>query len=251
VTAYLREIGRAALRTAAKEVDLAKADRSRLFAAERLRTATEPADEAARQLHRDLRWIARDGDRAKDRLLEANLRLVVSVAKRYTGRGIALLELIQKGNLGLIRAVEKFDYTKGYKFSTYATGWIRQAITRAMTDQARTIRIPAHVVELIHQVTRIRRELLHRLGREPTPEELSTVAGVTPERVLKIQRHDREPLSLDQTMPRATPSSVWSSRTPMIVALDAVCFTCCKTRSAPCSSRCPSGRRASSGCGSA
>jgi RNA polymerase primary sigma factor len=200
VRAYLREIGRAALLTAADEVDLAKRIEAGIFAAERLRTAAEPADEVARQLHRDLRWVARDGARAKNRLLEANLRLVVSVAKRYTGRGIAFLDLIQEGNLGLIRGVEKFDYTKGYKFSTYATWWIRQAITRAMAEQARTIRIPVHVVELINQLTRNRREMLHRLGREPTLEELSTVLGVTPERVLEVQRHDREPLSLDQTV---------------------------------------------------
>jgi RNA polymerase primary sigma factor len=227
VRAYLREIGRAALLTAAEEVDLAKRIEAGLFAAERLRTATEPCDEAARQLHRDLRWIARDGDRAKDRLLEANLRLVVSVAKRYTGRGIAFLDLIQEGNLGLIRGVEKFDYTKGYKFSTYATWWIRQAITRAMAEQARTIRIPVHVVELINQLARARRDMLHRLGREPTPEELGTVLGITPERVLEIRRHDREPLSLDQTIGTEGDAQLGEviEDSQAIVAADAVSFT--------------------------
>jgi RNA polymerase primary sigma factor len=227
VRAYLREIGRAALLTAAEEVDLAKRIEAGLFAAERLRAGTESSDEAARQLRRDLWWIVRDGDRAKDRLLEANLRLVVSVAKRYTGLGLPFLDLIQEGNLGLIRAVEKFDYAKGYKFSTYATWWIRQAITRAMAEQARTIRIPVHVVELINQLTRVRREMLHRLGREPTAEELGTALGVTPERVLEVQRHDRVPLSLDQTIGTEGDAQLGEviEDSQAIVAVDAVSFT--------------------------
>src|SRR5690606_20608175 len=173
VRAYLTQIGKVALLNAEEEVELAKRIEAGLYAAERLRQAEEKGEVLPTQLRRDLRWIARDGERAKNHLLEANLRLVVSLAKRYTGRGMAFLDLIQEGNLGLIRAVEKFDYTKGYKFSTYATWWIRQAITRAMADQARTIRIPVHMVEVINKLGRIQRELLQDLGREPTPEELA------------------------------------------------------------------------------
>ena len=170
VRAYLKQIGKVALLNAEEEVDLAKRIEAGLYATERMRAVRREGREAARRsMRRDLRWICRDGERAKNHLLEANLRLVVSLAKRYTGRGMAFLDLIQEGNLGLIRAVEKFDYTKGYKFSTYATWWIRQAITRAMADQARTIRIPVHMVEVINKLGRIQRELLQDLGREPTP----------------------------------------------------------------------------------
>jgi RNA polymerase primary sigma factor len=151
-------------------------------------------------LRRDLRWIVRDGQRAKNHRLEANLRLVVSLAKRYTGRGMPFLDLIQEGNVGLIRAVEKFDYSKGFKFSTYATWWIRQAITRAMADQARTIRIPVHMTEVINKLGRIQRDLREDLGREPTPEELARQMDITPEKVLEIQYYAREPISLDQTL---------------------------------------------------
>ncbi len=200
VRVYLNQIGKVALLTAVEEVELAKRIEAGLYAAERLRQAEEATEKLFPQLLRDLRWIVRDGQRAKNHLLEANLRLVVSVAKRYTGRGLALLDLIQEGNLGLIRAVEKFDYTKGFKFSTYATWWIRQAVTRAMADQARTIRIPVHTVELINKLGRIQRELLGDLGREPTPQELATGMGITPDKVLEIRRYARGPISLDQTI---------------------------------------------------
>jgi RNA polymerase primary sigma factor len=167
VRAYLKQIGKVALLNAEEEVELATRIEAGLYAAERVRGAKDVTEKLSPQLRRDLRWIVRDGERAKNHLLEANLRLVVSLAKRYTGRGMAFLDLIQEGNLGLIRAVEKFDYTKGYKFSTYATWWIRQAITRAMADQARTIRIPVHMVEVINRLGRIQRDLLQHLGREP------------------------------------------------------------------------------------
>jgi RNA polymerase primary sigma factor len=174
VRIYLTQIGKIALLNAEQEVELAKRIEAGVFAAERVRRAEDVPDKLAPQLRRDLRWIVRDGERAKNHLLEANLRLVVSLAKRYTGRGMAFLDLIQEGNLGLIRAVAKFDYTKGYKFSTYATWWIRQAITRAMVDQARIIRIPVHMMEVINKLGRMKRELLQDLGREPTPHELAT-----------------------------------------------------------------------------
>ena len=173
VRAYLKQIGKVALLTAEEEVSLAKRIEAGLYAQYKIDQAKESGERLAHVLRRDLREISRDGQRAKNHLLEANLRLVVSLAKRYTGRGMAFLDLIQEGNLGLIRAVEKFDYSKGYKFSTYATWWIRQAITRAMADQARTIRIPVHMVEVINKLGRIQRELLQDLGREPTPEELA------------------------------------------------------------------------------
>jgi len=190
---YLKQIGKVPLLNAEQEVELAKRIEAGLFAEEKLA-------EGARQLNTDqridLEWIAEDGTRAKNHLLEANLRLVVSLAKRYTGRGMLFLDLIQEGNLGLIRAVEKFDYTKGYKFSTYATWWIRQAITRAMADQARTIRIPVHMVEVINKLARVQRQMLQDLGREPTPEELAVELDMTPEKVIEVQKYGREPISL-------------------------------------------------------
>jgi RNA polymerase primary sigma factor len=198
VRAYLQRIGDAALLTAAEEVDLAKRIEVGLFAAERLRLPSEGSPTAATT--RDLQWLARDGRRARTHLLEANLRLVVSVAKRYTGHGVAFLDLIQEGNIGLIRAMEKFDYAKGYKFSTYAVWWIRQAISRAMADQARTIRIPVHVAETVNQLRRLRRELTVQLGREPTAAELAVELGTTPERVVDIQQNARQPLSLDDAV---------------------------------------------------
>jgi RNA polymerase primary sigma factor len=191
---YLKQIGKVPLLNAEQEVELAKRIEAGLFAEEKL---AEGRDNGLRQDARiDLEWIADDGRRAKNHLLEANLRLVVSLAKRYTGRGMLFLDLIQEGNLGLIRAVEKFDYTKGYKFSTYATWWIRQAITRAMADQARTIRIPVHMVEVINKLARVQRQMLQDLGREPTPEELAAELDMTPEKVIEVQKYGREPISL-------------------------------------------------------
>ena len=227
VRAYLKQIGKVALLNAEEEVDLAKRIEAGLYAAERLRQADETAEKLVTQMRRDLRWIVRDGERAKNHLLEANLRLVVSLAKRYTGRGMAFLDLIQEGNLGLIRAVEKFDYTKGYKFSTYATWWIRQAITRAMADQARTIRIPVHMVEVINKLGRIQRELLQDLGREPTPEELAKEMDITPDKVLEIQQYAREPISLDQTIGDEGDSQLgdFIEDSEAVVAVDAVSFT--------------------------
>ena len=189
---YLKQIGKVALLNAEQEVDLAKRIEAGLFAEEKLGSG----EKVTPKLRRELEWIANDGRHAKNHLLEANLRLVVSLAKRYTGRGMLFLDLIQEGNLGLIRAVEKFDYTKGYKFSTYATWWIRQAITRAMADQARTIRIPVHMVEVINKLARVQRQMLQDLGREPTPEELSRELDMTPEKVIEVQKYGREPISL-------------------------------------------------------
>jgi RNA polymerase primary sigma factor len=201
VRAYLKEIGKVPLLTAEQEVELAQRIEAGLFAAEKVRQADEgEAPKLSAALRRDLEWLIHDGQRAKRHLLEANLRLVVSIAKRYLGRGMLFLDLIQEGNLGLIRAVEKFDYTKGYKFSTYATWWIRQAITRAMADQARTIRIPVHMVEQINKLTRVQREMLQELGREPTPEELAKELDMTPEKVVEIQGYAREPVSLETTI---------------------------------------------------
>ncbi len=189
---YLKQIGKVALLNAEQEVELAKRIEAGLFAEEKLNSG----EKLDMKLKRELWWIAQDGKKAKNHLLEANLRLVVSLAKRYTGRGMLFLDLIQEGNLGLIRAVEKFDYTKGYKFSTYATWWIRQAITRAMADQARTIRIPVHMVEVINKLARVQRQMLQDLGREPTPEELARELDMTPEKVVEVQKYGREPISL-------------------------------------------------------
>ena len=189
---YLKQIGKVPLLNAEQEVELAKRIEAGLFAEDKLANS----DKLAPKLKRELEIIAEDGRRAKNHLLEANLRLVVSLAKRYTGRGMLFLDLIQEGNLGLIRAVEKFDYTKGYKFSTYATWWIRQAITRAMADQARTIRIPVHMVEVINKLARVQRQMLQDLGREPTPEELAKELDMTPEKVIEVQKYGREPISL-------------------------------------------------------
>ena len=190
---YLKQIGKVPLLNAEQEVELAKRIEAGLFAEEKLAEGMDGLQPAGRL---DMEWIAEDGRRAKNHLLEANLRLVVSLAKRYTGRGMLFLDLIQEGNLGLIRAVEKFDYTKGYKFSTYATWWIRQAITRAMADQARTIRIPVHMVEVINKLARVQRQMLQDLGREPTPEELAAELDMTPEKVIEVQKYGREPISL-------------------------------------------------------
>ncbi|MGV0750307.1 RNA polymerase sigma factor [Mycolicibacter heraklionensis] len=227
VRAYLKQIGKVALLNAEEEVELAKRIEAGLFATQKMAEHTEKGEKLAVAYRRDMAWICRDGDRAKNHLLEANLRLVVSLAKRYTGRGMAFLDLIQEGNLGLIRAVEKFDYTKGYKFSTYATWWIRQAITRAMADQARTIRIPVHMVEVINKLGRIQRELLQDLGREPTPEELAREMDITPEKVLEIQQYAREPISLDQTIGDEGDSQLgdFIEDSEAVVAVDAVSFT--------------------------
>ena len=190
---YLKQIGKVALLNAELEVELAKRIEAGLYATFKL---ADPKAKFSKEVLYDLKRVQKDGERAKSHLLEANLRLVVSLAKRYTGRGMQFLDLIQEGNLGLIRAVEKFDYTKGYKFSTYATWWIRQAITRAMADQARTIRIPVHMVEVINKLARVQRQLLQDLGREPTPEELARELDMTPEKVVEVQKYGREPISL-------------------------------------------------------
>ncbi len=227
VREYLKQIGKVALLTAEQEVALAARIEAGLYAAERLHRAQDSTETLSPQLRRDLSWIVGDGQRAKNHLLEANLRLVVSLAKRYTGRGMAFLDLIQEGNLGLIRAVEKFDYTKGFKFSTYATWWIRQAITRAMADQARTIRIPVHTTEVINKLGRIHRELLQDLGREPTPHELATHMDITPDKVLELQHYAREPISLDQTLGDEGNSQLgdFIEDSEAVRAIDAVSFT--------------------------
>jgi RNA polymerase primary sigma factor len=250
VRAYLKQIGKVALLNAEEEVELAKRIEAGLYAATLVRSAKDRADTLSPQLRQDLGWIIRDGERAKNHLLEANLRLVISLAKRYTGRGMPFLDLIQEGNLGLIRAVEKFDYTKGFKFSTYATWWIRQAITRAMADQARTIRIPVHMVEVINKLARIQRDLRHNRGREPTPEELANELDITPEKVLEIQQYAREPLSLDQTIGEEDDSQLgdFIEDTEAVVAVDAVSFTLCsRTTYTPCSRRYPNAKPALSG----
>jgi RNA polymerase sigma factor (sigma-70 family) len=200
VRAYLNGIGKTKLLTAEQEVDLAKRIEAGLLAEERLSVADDAGTELDRQYRADLRTVMDEGRSAKNHLLEANLRLVVSIAKRYTGRGLAFLDLIQEGNLGLIRAVEKFDYTKGYKFSTYATWWIKQAITRAMADQARTIRIPVHMVEQVNRMVRARRDLATSLGREPSVGEVASALGLEEYQVLELISYDREPVSLDQAV---------------------------------------------------
>jgi RNA polymerase primary sigma factor len=225
VRAYLKQIGRVELLNAAGEVELAKRIEAGLFAAERLSEVV--ANGSGSQVRRDLGRIVRDGQRAKNNLVEANLRLVVSIAKRYTGRGMPFLDLIQEGNIGLIRAVEKFDYAKGYKFSTYATWWIRQSTSRAMADQSRTIRIPVHMVEVINKLRGIRTELIGDLGREPTPEELAHNMEMTPEKVLEIQRYTREPISLDQSVGDEGNSQLgdFIEDAEAVVAVDAVAFS--------------------------
>jgi RNA polymerase primary sigma factor len=221
---YLKQIGKVALLNAEQEVELAKRIEAGLFAEERLASLGDDVEPKAR---RELQWIAQDGRRAKNHLLEANLRLVVSLAKRYTGRGMLFLDLIQEGNLGLIRAVEKFDYTKGYKFSTYATWWIRQAITRAMADQARTIRIPVHMVEVINKLARVQRQMLQDLGREPTPEELAKELDMTPEKVVEVQKYGREPISLHTPLGEDGDSEFGDliEDSEAVVPADAVSFT--------------------------
>jgi RNA polymerase primary sigma factor len=222
---YLKQIGKVALLNAAEEVELAMRIEAGLFAEDKL-SLMSPA-ELKSQLGRELSWVAKDGQRAKSHLLGANLRLVVSLAKRYTGRGMQFLDLIQEGNLGLIRAVEKFDYTKGFKFSTYATWWIRQAITRAMADQARTIRIPVHMVEVINKLARVQRQMLQDLGREPTPEELSRELDMTPEKVIEVQKYGREPISLHTPLGEDGDSEFGDliEDTEAVVPADAVGFT--------------------------
>ena len=220
---YLKQIGKVALLNAELEVELAKRIEAGLFAEEKLAGKRK----LSREMERDLKWVVKDGQKAKSHLLEANLRLVVSLAKRYTGRGMQFLDLIQEGNLGLIRAVEKFDYTKGYKFSTYATWWIRQAITRAMADQARTIRIPVHMVEVINKLARVQRQLLQDLGREPTPEELARELDMTPEKVVEVQKYGREPISLSTPLGEDGDSEFGDliEDTEAVVPADAVGFT--------------------------
>jgi RNA polymerase primary sigma factor len=221
---YLKQIGKVALLNAAEEVELAMRIEAGLFAEDKLANEGDKLSPAQR---RELQWVAKDGQRAKSHLLGANLRLVVSLAKRYTGRGMQFLDLIQEGNLGLIRAVEKFDYTKGFKFSTYATWWIRQAITRAMADQARTIRIPVHMVEVINKLARVQRQMLQDLGREPTPEELSRELDMTPEKVVEVQKYGREPISLHTPLGEDGDSEFGDliEDTEAVVPADAVGFT--------------------------
>jgi RNA polymerase primary sigma factor len=220
---YLKQIGKVPLLNAEMEVELAKRIEAGLFSEEKL----AKGGKLSAKMLEELEWIAEDGRRAKNHLLEANLRLVVSLAKRYTGRGMLFLDLIQEGNLGLIRAVEKFDYTKGYKFSTYATWWIRQAITRAMADQARTIRIPVHMVEVINKLARVQRQMLQDLGREPTPEELAKELDMTPEKVIEVQKYGREPISLHTPLGEDGDSEFGDliEDSEAIVPADAVSFT--------------------------
>ncbi|HEX8761317.1 MAG TPA: RNA polymerase sigma factor [Pseudonocardiaceae bacterium] len=227
VRVYLQQIGKVALLNAEDEVRLATQIEAGLYAAERVARAEDVTDTLSPQLRRDLRWIVREGERAKNHLLEANLRLVVSLAKRYTGRGVPFLDLIQEGNLGLIRAVEKFDYTKGFKFSTYATWWIRQAITRSMVDQAHSIRIPLHMAEIINKLGVIQRKLLPELGREPTPEEVANEMDITSEKVLELQHYLREPISLDQAIGEEGDSAFgdFIEDSQAVVAVDVVSFT--------------------------
>ena len=220
---YLKQIGKVSLLTAGEEVELAKRIEAGLFSEEKL----GKGGRISAKMSEELEWIVIDGRRAKNHLLEANLRLVVSLAKRYTGRGMLFLDLIQEGNLGLIRAVEKFDYTKGFKFSTYATWWIRQAITRAMADQARTIRIPVHMVEVINKLARVQRQMLQDLGREPTPEELAIELDMTPEKVVEVQKYGREPISLHTPLGEDGDSEFGDliEDSEAIVPADAVSFT--------------------------
>jgi RNA polymerase primary sigma factor len=220
---YLKQIGKVALLNAEQEVELAKRIEAGLFGEEKLNAGGK----IDMKLKRELWWISQDGKNAKNHLLEANLRLVVSLAKRYTGRGMLFLDLIQEGNLGLIRAVEKFDYTKGFKFSTYATWWIRQAITRAMADQARTIRIPVHMVEVINKLARVQRQMLQDLGREPTPEELAKELDMTPEKVVEVQKYGREPISLHTPLGEDGDSEFGDliEDSEAVVPADAVSFT--------------------------
>ncbi len=226
---YLKQIGKVALLNAAQEVELAERIEAGLFAEQKLKDDESYRDKNGRltKAGRELTMIADDGRAAKDHLLEANLRLVVSLAKRYTGRGMLFLDLIQEGNLGLIRAVEKFDYAKGYKFSTYATWWIRQAITRAMADQARTIRIPVHMVEVINKLARVQRQMLQDLGREPTPEELAKELDMTPEKVVEVQKYGREPISLHTPLGEDGDSEFGDliEDSEAVVPADAVSFT--------------------------
>jgi len=221
---YLKQIGKVSLLNAEQEVDLARRIEAGLYAEYKLKNESDTMTSKAR---RELHFIAQDGQNAKNHLLEANLRLVVSLAKRYTGRGMQFLDLIQEGNLGLIRAVEKFDYTKGYKFSTYATWWIRQAITRAMADQARTIRIPVHMVEVINKLARVQRQMLQDLGREPTPEELAKELDMTPEKVVEVQKYGREPISLHTPLGEDGDSEFGDliEDSEAVVPADAVSFT--------------------------
>nr|WP_188359390.1 RNA polymerase sigma factor [Rothia aerolata] len=220
---YLKQIGKVSLLNAEQEVDLAMRIEAGLYAEHKLKENPD----MDRQLKKELRWVIHDGRRAKNHLLEANLRLVVSLAKRYTGRGMLFLDLIQEGNLGLIRAVEKFDYSKGFKFSTYATWWIRQAITRAMADQARTIRIPVHMVEVINKLARVQRQMLQDLGREPTPEELAKELDMTPEKVIEVQKYGREPISLHTPLGEDGDSEFGDliEDSEAVVPADAVSFT--------------------------
>ncbi|KAB1661731.1 RNA polymerase sigma factor [Pseudoclavibacter sp. CFCC 13796] len=226
---YLKQIGKVALLNAVQEVQLAKRIEAGLYAQELLRRdeAGELKKHYSPAERRELKWVSRDGTKAKNHLLGANLRLVVSLAKRYTGRGMQFLDLIQEGNLGLIRAVEKFDFTKGFKFSTYATWWIRQAITRAMADQARTIRIPVHMVEVINKLARVQRQMLQDLGREPTPEELAEELDMTPEKVVEVQKYGREPISLHTPLGEDGDSEFGDliEDTDAVVPADAVGFT--------------------------